>query len=245
MFSDPPTNRIVLAVAQPMSRKWSLLLPRTLLRDIRRQIVAPVLVIRRVLVEHHANFGIGRSQNHMIKKFAYIISLSLLAILLLACSKRGAKTPADIKDHVAWVDGRAALPLFPFGTNPIYMFINNESRDCKKMDKRIFPRPEIIRYLNQHFTSLWVAPDSFETIQFQEKEYTRDQFKEAFKIQNYPVHLFFNMRGELKGVKDGYIPLGEFKTLLRYVAEGYIEKYNFETYLNMPESKVDTVWGEF
>lgn len=181
----------------------------------------------------------------MTNRVTYIIPLILLGTLLFGCSKRGAKTPADIKDHVAWVEGRAALPLFPFGTNPIYMFINNESKDCKKMDKRVFSRPEIIKYLNQHFTSLWVAPDSFDTIRFQEKEYSSDQFKEAFKIKDYPVHVFFNMRGELKGVKDGYIPLEEFKKLLRYVAEGYIEKYDFETYLNMPESKMDTVWGEF
>ncbi len=190
----------------------------------------------------------GRSARYigiMITKHLLAVVLISLALLLPGCSKKGAKSPEDITTTVAWVEGRAALPVFPFGTNPIYMFVTDESRDCKKMDRNVFARPEIIKYMNRHFTSIWVEPAKFDTIQFLGQAYTRDQFKQAFKIETYPAHLFFSMRAELKGVRDGYIPQDEFKPLLKYIAEGYIEKYDFGTFLKMPESRVDTAWGEF
>jgi len=174
------------------------------------------------------------------------ILIAIIPLILIAsCSKKAGKSPADISGHVAWVDGRAGLPVFPFGTNPIYMFVTDYSTNCQKMDKRVFARPEIIDFINHHFTSIWVPIDSIDTVQFLGQDYTREQLIQEFKIENYPVHLFFNMRGDLKGIRDGYIAQEEFKKLLRYVAEGYVEKYDFSTFLNMPESKVDTSWGDF
>ncbi len=175
--------------------------------------------------------------------------MTIMAIAMIfqivGCGKDH-KTPADIKKTVAWLDGKWALPVFPFGTNPIYMYVNSaKDKFCKRMNRDIFARPEIIKYLNEHFTSISVNPDSLGEVEFYGEKYNGEKFKQAFKIENYPVHIFFNLQGEVKGLRDGYINQEEFKQLIRYIAEGYIEKFDFETFLNMPESKVDTSWGEF
>jgi thioredoxin-related protein len=182
-----------------------------------------------------------------LKSNLIILVLAIaLSVLSASCERKGGKTPADFKNSVAWIDGRAALPVFPFGTSPIYVYINSpESAPCKKMAEEIFARPEIIKFINEHFTSISVNPESFDSIQFWGETYTRDEFKSALKISKYPMHMFFNMRGELKGVYDGAVALKEFKQLLKYIAEGYVEKYDFPTFQEMPEAELDTIWKKF
>ncbi|MCP4704568.1 MAG: hypothetical protein GY865_08155, partial [candidate division Zixibacteria bacterium] len=54
----------------------------------------------------------------------FLLSILVLLILVLACGK-DYKTSADVKDKVAWLDAESAMPMFPFGTNPIYMMFHS------------------------------------------------------------------------------------------------------------------------
>ncbi len=171
--------------------------------------------------------------------------ISLLLVLLIACGK-DYKTPADIKDKVAWLDAVSALPQFPFGTNPIYLMFH--SVDCpvtKDMREKIFSRPEIIKYLNEHFTCISVIPEKIDSVRFVGEVVTGKRLLEAFKVEGYPSHYFFNAQGYLTTAHTGFIELRVFKQLLKYIAEGYIEKYDLPVFLKMPEAQMDTVWGEF
>jgi thioredoxin-related protein len=179
----------------------------------------------------------------MIHKTLYIVSLILL--LLIACGK-DYKTPADIKDKVAWLDARSALPQFPFGTNPIYLMFH--AANCpvtQDMREQIFSRPEIIKYLNEHFTCISVIPDSIDSVQFVGEVATGKKLLEVFKVEGYPSHYFFNPQGYLTTAHTGFIELRAYKQLLKYIAEGYIEKYDLPVFLKMPEAQLDTVWGRF
>ena len=177
------------------------------------------------------------------KNLGPIIALTL--ILVFGCGKN-TRSPADVTETVVWLDARSALPVFPFGTNPIYMFFNADwCKYCNAMKTEIFSRPEIIEYMNHHITSISVMPESLTIVKFMGKEYTGQKLMEEFQVTKYPTHFFFNMAGELKGVRVGYIDLREFKLLLRYIAEGDIEKVDFDSYLNGPGGEIDTVWGEF
>lgn len=113
------------------------------------------------------------------------------------------------------------------------------------MHKFVFSRPEIIKYMNEHFTSISVVPDSFNTIEFMGQEISSGELMAVLKVEGYPSHFFFSSTGELKGVRTGYIGLREFKQLLRYISEGHVEKYSFQTFQKMPEADLDTTWGEF
>lgn len=156
------------------------------------------------------------------------------------------KTPEDVKTAVAFLDARQALPLFPFGTKPIYMFCNADwCRFCRKMKYDIFERPEIIKYMNKNFTCISVVPDSFSSIYFMGDTLTTAEFKKVLQLEAYPTHYFFDKTGKVQGVRTGYIPLLEFKFLLKYVAEGDINKYDFDAYMRNNKSELDTVWGEF
>lgn len=156
------------------------------------------------------------------------------------------KTPSDVKGTVAWLDAASALPVFPFGTNPIYIFLYSErSQPCQAMMENIFSRPEIIEYMNKHFTCIAIIPEEIDTVKFLGQTLTRIELLNALKVDALPSHYIFDKTGKLLGVRTGYIQLPEFKQLLKYVAEGYIAKYDFGTFLSMPESEVDTVLGKF
>ncbi|MBN2227201.1 MAG: thioredoxin fold domain-containing protein [candidate division Zixibacteria bacterium] len=174
-----------------------------------------------------------------------ILILAILGVIALSCGD-DYKTPEDIKNQVAFLDARSALSVFPFGTKPIYMFFNAEwCHYCNSMKKEMFTRPEIIKYMNEHFTCISVMPESLGTFTFNGEEVTINEFMKALKFQGYPTHYFFAPDGELKGVRVGYIELLDFKQLLKYIGEGYVYKQNFATFLQLPESRLDTVYGEF
>jgi thioredoxin-related protein len=156
------------------------------------------------------------------------------------------KTPADIKGSVAWLSAESALPVFPFGTNPIYFYFHTDrSPYCQAMKEKIFSRPEIIKYMNEHFTSIIIDPDSLDSITFYGETMTARELLTMLQVEGLPSHYFFNRMGELKGARTGYIQLKEFKQLLKYVAEGYIEKHDFNSYLKSGASDLDTIWGKF
>ena len=174
-----------------------------------------------------------------------LLSIFSILILFLACGK-GYKTPADIDDKVAWLDAKSALPLFPFGTNPIYMMFH--AKNCQYTDEmleNVFSRPEIIKYLNENFTCISVVPEEIDSVRFVGEMVTGRRLVEAFKVEGSPSHYFFNAQGYLKTAHTGYIELRVFKQLLKYVAEGYMDKYDLPTFMKMPEAQLDTVWGKF
>lgn len=175
-------------------------------------------------------------------------AILILILVTLAASGCGdkRKTPEDIKTAVAFLDAKQALPEFPFGTKPIYMFFNADwCQYCRRMKYDVFERPEIIKYMNENFTCISVKPDSIDRIFFMGDTITVAQLKKAFKFDAFPSHYFFDKTGKLQGARTGYIPLLRFKQLLKYIAGGDINKYDFDTFLAKPDADMDTVWGEF
>jgi len=181
----------------------------------------------------------------MNSRLIIILSVFLIIILAAGCGSKY-KTPADIKDKVAWLDSRSALPMFPFGTNPIYLYFTaNWCTVSHQMNEDIFSRPEIIAYLNNNFTCISVILDSIDSVRFLGEFVTPLRFREIFKIEGYPVHYFFDDAGNFKKARFGYVELLPLKQTLKYLAEGYAEKMDFDTFMQLPASRLDTIYGEF
>ncbi len=174
-----------------------------------------------------------------------IITLAAAAVFLTACGEKR-KTPADIKDKVAWLDSRSALPHFPFGSNIIYLFFNAHwCHNSQFMRDSIFSRPEIIEYLNNNFTCISVIPDSIDKVIFLGEEMDQKTLMETFQCENYPSHYFCTPDGKAVGVAEGALELRDFKQLLKFYAEGYFMKMTIDEFSATPEAKMDTVYGEF
>jgi len=197
------------------------------------------------LAERDANFSDRSIRGEIMQRLLFSI-LILSVILFFSCSGDNYKTPSDIKGEVAFLSAESALPNFPFGTDPIYIYFHTErSPYCVDTKELIFKRPEIIEYINEHFTSIIVEPDSLKTVNFAGQEISIRKFLKDLQVEGLPSHYFFNYKGEIKGARTGYIRLLEFKQLLKYTAEGYIEKQSFNSFRISDEAELDTVWGEF
>jgi thioredoxin-related protein len=177
----------------------------------------------------------------------FLLALGAVSIYSLGCSaNKDRKTPEDIKGTVAWLDAKSALPVFPFGDKPIYMFINSPGcLECQEMLDDVFARPEIIEYLNKNFTCISVIPDSIDEVEFLGTKMSGAALLNNFKITGYPSHFFSTPQGKLVGAREGVVDLTEFKQMLIYFSKGYYKKYNFETFVQTPDAVVDTVYGKF
>jgi len=183
-----------------------------------------------------------------MKKITFILLFIFIATAFFSvgCGGDDVKTPEDIKTTVAWLDAKSALPVFPFGDKPIYMFFN--ALWCpisKEMREEIFARPEIIEYMNRNFTCISVIPDSIDHVEFLGKEMTGKELLTNFKVSGYPFHFFSTPQGKLIGAREGFIDLEEFKQMLIYFSKGYYKKFDFETFVKTRDAEVDTVYGEF
>jgi thioredoxin-related protein len=173
------------------------------------------------------------------------VVLILTVILFFGCGK-DMKTPEDVKGTVAWLDSRSALPVFPFGSNYIYLFVT--SHECpisREMREDIYSRPEIIDYMNKSYTCISIFLDSIESVEFLGSERTRLELMRMLQVEGYPTHFICSPQGLVVGSREGFMELIELKQLLKYYAEGYSEKYDFDAYLNTDAAGLDTVFGEF
>ncbi len=171
--------------------------------------------------------------------------LILTAVIFIGCGK-DMKTPEDVTGTVAWLDSRSALPVFPFGNNHIYLFVT--SHECpisKEMREDIYSRPEIIDYMNKNFTCISIFLDSIQSVKFLGEERSRMELMRMLQVEGYPTHFICSPQGMVVGSREGFIELRDLKQLLKYYAEGYSEKCDYEDYLNTGAARLDTVLGEF
>jgi len=181
------------------------------------------------------------------RKRLYLVCAAIAAFVAIAgCGGEDMKTPEDVREHVAFLDARSAFPHFPFGDKPIYMFFNALWCPISKgMRDDVFSRPEIITYMNENFTCISVIPDSIKEVAFLGQAMTGQDLIANFKIEGYPAHYFCSAEGKLLGGTSGEITLADFKRLLIYFGKGFYKKFDFDTFLETRDAKVDTVYGKF
>jgi len=82
-------------------------------------------------------------------------------------------------------------------------------------------------------------------VEFLGQTMTGRELLENFKVTGYPSHFFSTPQGKLIGAREGFIDLEEFKQMLIYFSKGYYKKFDFETFVQTSDAKVDTVYGKF
>ncbi len=91
---------------------------------------------------------------------------------------------------------------------------------CNRLVEVNLAQKDIEDYLREHFdvvaVNMW---GDREVVTVGGKPYTEKTFAAALRVQFTPTILFFDERGKVALRLNGYLPPGEFKTSLRYVAE--------------------------
>ena len=95
---------------------------------------------------------------------------------------------------------------------------------CKRMDRDVYSRPELIDYLDHNWVVVRINAEADTPAHYQGRTTTESAIAAAFGINSYPTTVMLKPTGDHLVNVPGYLPAGDFKTVLRFVAEGHMER---------------------
>jgi thioredoxin-related protein len=95
---------------------------------------------------------------------------------------------------------------------------------CKRMDRDVYARADIDRYLAEKFVVVKLNAESGEQATYQGRSYTARSLASTFGVSGYPTTIFFAADGSRLVNVPGYIEGDRFLLLLRYIGDGFLER---------------------
>ncbi len=102
---------------------------------------------------------------------------------------------------------------------------------CKTMDKETFANPAVEKKLNRDYIAIRINVEKNETILYENKTYTAQEFAAYCGVEGLPTLVFMDKEGKLVTRIPGYIKADVFLSLLDYMKdECYKKKVSFHEY---------------
>jgi thioredoxin-related protein len=95
---------------------------------------------------------------------------------------------------------------------------------CKRMDRDVYARPEMIDYLARNWVVVRINAEASTPAHYQGHETTEAQIADEFGINSYPTTVMLKPSGDHLVNVPGYLSAPDFKTVLRFIAEGHMER---------------------
>jgi len=93
---------------------------------------------------------------------------------------------------------------------------------CRRMDRDTYAQAPIRDYLGGHYVTVKLNPEQSSELR---------AVANRFRVSGYPTTIFLRSNGDHLLTVPGYIPDKDFLPVLRYVAEGHMERgVEFETF---------------
>jgi uncharacterized protein YyaL (SSP411 family) len=98
---------------------------------------------------------------------------------------------------------------------------------CRRMDRETYSEPGVRQYLSTHYVTVKLNPESSREAR---------AVANRFRVTGYPTTVFLKPSGDHLVTVPGYVTAPPFLTLLRYVAEGHLERrVPFDTFRRQVE----------
>jgi thioredoxin-related protein len=144
-----------------------------------------------------------------------------LALLLLAAFL--APVPAALA--VEWKGWNAGLKAASASGRPVVVDVYTDwCRWCKQMDREVYGRADVSRYLDAKFVAVKLNAESAEAVAYRGRSLTARALASSFDVSGYPTTIFLTANGEHLANVPGYIEPGRFLLLLRYVGDGHMDR---------------------
>ncbi len=177
-----------------------------------------------------------------------IISTNILAlVLILLVSALGVRSAekAEKKDNpgkktesidsteINWLPYDVGLEKAKKEKKHILVdFYTNWCYYCKKMDKEVFVRPEIVKMLNENFVAIKVNAESRKELDIDGYKITeRNLAVSEYRIRGYPAYWFLKPDSEKLGVLPGYQSPDVMMDVLYFMKEALYDKMKFDEYM--------------
>ena len=95
---------------------------------------------------------------------------------------------------------------------------------CKRMDRDVYARTEIGRYLNEHFVMVRLNAESAERVTYGGQTMAARALAGGFQVTGYPTTIFLRADGTHLVNVPGYLPAEKFMKLVRYIGDGHMDK---------------------
>ncbi len=165
-----------------------------------------------------------------------LLATLVLAVMLFGC---GEKKPADrgavVNNWIPFNDGMARAGK---EHKPVVIdFYTSWCKWCKVMDEKTFSKPDIARYLNDHFISIRInAESNRERLSYGGGTYTPVELTRHFGVRGFPSLAYLDTEGKLITVVPGYIPPETFLPMLKYIhKECYKQQMTFDEFMKRKE----------
>ena len=119
-----------------------------------------------------------------------------------------AETVSKTKDGIKWYALDEALPMAKEQKKFIFIdFYTTWCHYCKKMDKEVFNKAEIINLLNNDFIAVKVNGDSKKVLEIDGYKITENELaKKEFKVSGYPTFWWLTPSGKKLHTQSGFAP---------------------------------------
>lgn len=101
---------------------------------------------------------------------------------------------------------------------------------CKRMDRDTYADSAVGAYIAERFVAAKMNPEKSGTVQYDGREFSQAEFGQALGVNGYPATAFFTPKGELITVVPGYLPAGDFRLLLEFLAEEHYKTQAWDDY---------------
>jgi thioredoxin-related protein len=95
---------------------------------------------------------------------------------------------------------------------------------CKKMDREVYARADVQRYLGERFVAIKLDAESSAPVSHDGRRLTAKSLASQFRVSGYPTTIFLRADGTHVANVPGYVPADRFLLLLRFVGEGHAER---------------------
>ena len=145
-----------------------------------------------------------------------IISILFILAMLTACSNNNNEIMAA--DSLKWYSLEEGLKIAKIQKKPVMVdFYADWCSWCKKMDKEVFNEANVKKELMSKYILVKVDTESNDTIKYEGKTYSPQEFSSAFGVTGLPTLLFIDKNGKPVTKLPGYVPATEFKPIIEYI----------------------------
>lgn len=95
---------------------------------------------------------------------------------------------------------------------------------CKRMDRDVYARADVREYLEANFVPVKINAESSTKASYMGKDLTSRTLAAGFRVTGYPTTIFLRADGKHMVSVPGYIPREQFMLVLRYIAEGHMDR---------------------
>jgi thioredoxin-related protein len=161
------------------------------------------------------------------------VSQAALAVAILATAALAHPAPeaaarpgaAPVTHAPAWKSWDQGLAEAQQSGRPVLVDVYTDWCGwCKRMDRDVYAKPEMIDYLGQHWVVVRLNAEADIPIHYRGETTTEAAVANTFGVSSYPTTVMLKPSGERIVNVPGYLPAGDFKTVLRFVAEGHLER---------------------